>query len=79
MEQRIDFPYFLINLLSFYFFDQATDHFFKAYAISFNEHLSMNYYKYLVTKKSLKNIPYRKFSLNCKQKKKRTCLNKMPF
>ena len=38
MEQRIDFPYFLINLLSFYFFDQATDHFFKAYAISFNEH-----------------------------------------
>ena len=79
MEQRIDFPYFLINLLSFYFFDQATDHFLKLMLSVLMNILSMNYYKYLVTKKSLKNIPYRKFSLNCKQKKKRTCLNKMPF
>ena len=38
--------------------------------------LSMNYYNYFVTKKSLNNISYRKFLLNSKQNKKRTCLNK---
>ena len=43
----------------------------------------MNYYTYFVTKKSLTNIPYRKFSQvviqATFQNKKRTCLNKMYF
>ena len=38
---------------------------------------SINFYNYLVIKRSLNNTPYRKFSLHCKtfQNKKRTCLN----
>ena len=32
--------------------------------------LSMNFYNYFVTKRSLNNTPYRKFSLNCKQHSK---------
>ena len=39
--------------------------------------LSMDYYNYFVTKISLNNAPYRKFSLKCKQHpkiRKRKCL-----
>ena len=32
--------------------------------------LSMNFYNYFATKRTLNNTPYRKFSLNCKQHSK---------
>ena len=43
--------------------------------------LSMNFYNYFVTKKSLNNILCRKFSLNCKQhsKTRKESLNEMSF
>ena len=65
LSKKDEFFLSLYQIILFLVFDHA-----HAVTSHFNEFLSMNFYNYFVTKRSLDNTPYRKFSLNSKQHSK---------